>query len=279
VTEAKLEQLNKRRRELEGSPEEVARETIVLLPTHDDKASPDTSFSSMDSSVTALENEDRFLANSIAKKILGKNSASSEDGPPLTTKAIRDLNKAMTERVFSRYAIRIRFPDRCQLQGYFHPYHSMADIYAWIRGCLTSEAKDWEIYIAPPKTILLENDPRTLKEMQLFPAAVIYLAWKYQPSMSMAIATAAAVDHAVSVGGYFKEELLSRADDKVASSISEYIPHSMKLVESSTASSSLSSEAASSSANAVAEDRMSATSSADGKKKASAGSKPAWLKI
>ena len=160
-TEAQLENLNKRRRELEGSIESVSRETKVLLPRLDgtvaslqeflDNGEKDeggqqptaSSSSSSSSRVGGPANEvsdSTILARSIAAQMKAGGSSSAGLDEPMTTKAVRDLRKAMTERVYGKTLVRVKFPDRCCVQAYFHPRHTINDVYRWLREtCLKEE--------------------------------------------------------------------------------------------------------------------------------------------
>ena len=165
-TEVQLEQLNKRRRELEGSIEAVLRETKVLLPRLDgtvaslqdfldnsacgnDEGGKQSSASSSSSSVsrgsgaTNEISDSTILARSIAAQMKAGGSSSSGGGgldEPMTTKAVRDLRKALTERVYGKTLVRVKFPDRCCVQAYFHPRHTINDVYRWLsEACLKEE--------------------------------------------------------------------------------------------------------------------------------------------
>lgn len=54
------------------------------------------------------EDDSRSAPRSVLAKIL-KRSADGEDNTPLTTQAVRDLQKAQKERVYSRTLIRIKY--------------------------------------------------------------------------------------------------------------------------------------------------------------------------
>lgn len=124
TTDIKLEQLQKRRRELEGSPEMVQRETEVrlflllaflsflllifsLIYIYIQAVFPAGPSSSSNSASTVLENGSSSDAGGVSKSIMQK-ILKGEEEAPLTTKAVRDLQKAQTERIHSRTLIRIR---------------------------------------------------------------------------------------------------------------------------------------------------------------------------
>ena len=167
-TEAQLEHLNKRRRELEGSIEAVSRETRVLLPRLDgtvaslqdfldngagskdeggqqssaSNSSSSSSSSSRGGNPTNEVSDNTILARSIAAQMKAGGGSSSGGGldEPMTTKAVRDLRKALTERVYGKTLVRVKFPDRCCVQAYFHPRNTINDVYRWLREtCLKEE--------------------------------------------------------------------------------------------------------------------------------------------
>jgi hypothetical protein len=210
ITEKKLDQINKRRRELEGSCEDVDRLTKVLMPRSDgtvtniqefnvdqgtvmNESSSSSSISSSSCSRGNTEDmtDGKLIASSL-KNILKKGilGASSEDAP-LTTKAVRDLEKASKERIFSRTLIRVKFPDRLCIQGYFHPRHTMQDVGKWIMDCLnvSNNASNksiktmitsniFELYQSPPRVVIPLNSTSNLSDLKLVPAALIHLSWK-----------------------------------------------------------------------------------------------------
>lgn len=173
--ESKVELFNKRRLQLEGLPEDVERLTKIIWPI--------TSSSSLSSSIISeatIPPEDvsdkSILSQALSNKL--KSMVVSED-PPLTTKAIRDLEKIERERVYSKTLISICFPDRIEIRGYFHPRHITRDIYEWIYSCFEDNliSKDsFELFQTPPKKVLVNGD-ETLFDSKLVPAAKLFLAW------------------------------------------------------------------------------------------------------
>jgi len=127
-----------------------------------------------------------------------------------------------------------RFPDRSCLQGYFHPRHTIADVYEWVASCLVGsggrsiscggtsgdssgvgDVSTFELYTSPPRTVLVpvygisgsstsgasSSDVPTLSSMKLVPAALMYLAWKGNHLKGSS-------GSGESVGGCFLPELL-----------------------------------------------------------------------
>jgi hypothetical protein len=213
-----LEQLKRKRIELEGKPEEVERETKVVLPpssapTTTTTATTEPSSSSEGKSERSLlEMEVDESPSGVPKSLLQKILKKGEDETPLTTAAVREVQKMQNEKVYQKTIVRIRFPDKTILVGTFHPRHTLKEVYWWIDECLADRKENiveedhnsdekrtiramnrFELYISPPKTVLLPatlSHPRqqhrqTIKEwnekdllsLGLVPAAVLNLIW------------------------------------------------------------------------------------------------------
>lgn len=92
---------------------------------------------------------------------------------PLVTKALREAQaKAKLER-YPKVALRVRFPDRYILQGFFRPSETVADLRDFVRSHLGNPALPFYLFIAPPKTVL--DDSLTLFQANLFPTALVHL--------------------------------------------------------------------------------------------------------
>jgi hypothetical protein len=105
-----------------------------------------------------------------------------------------------------------RFADGWHLQGFFHPRHTLADVYNWVQSCLlpasvlpapgpelmsggagskklrTGEADParstphivhiFELYQSPPYRSLVYSEPAALIDLGFAPAAVLNLSWR-----------------------------------------------------------------------------------------------------
>lgn len=124
---------------------------------------------------------------------------------------MRDLDAAQRARVYSHTLIKVmyinapifecylsmnRFPDRVILQGFFHPRENADLLYSWVAGCLVKELAStssytFELYTTPPRKVLdspltagkrrarvQEDNIKTFFDLNLVPAAKIYVAWK-----------------------------------------------------------------------------------------------------
>uniref|UniRef100_G1MG90 ASPSCR1 tether for SLC2A4, UBX domain containing n=1 Tax=Ailuropoda melanoleuca TaxID=9646 RepID=G1MG90_AILME len=118
---------------------------------------------------------------------------------PLVTKAFREAQMREKLERYPKVVLRVLFPDRYILQGFFHPNETVGDLHAFVRShlgnpelpfclCLFSlgiVGKGWGArcflaqtsylfaVITPPKTVL--DDPTlTLFQANLFPAALVH---------------------------------------------------------------------------------------------------------
>ena len=116
-----------------------------------------------------------LIARSLASKMRGGSGRNEEDDEPMTTAAVRELRKLQKEKVYSYTLIRVKFPDRVCIQGYFHLRHTILDVYEWVRSCLRVEKEGegeeysrdtkknpsgsdffrlFELYTSPPRCVL-----------------------------------------------------------------------------------------------------------------------------
>ncbi|XP_041912107.1 tether containing UBX domain for GLUT4 isoform X1 [Alosa sapidissima] len=91
---------------------------------------------------------------------------------PLMTQALREAR--MKEKV-ERYpfvVLRVQFPDRYVLQGFFRPQEKVTAVREFVKTHLEDPNISFYLFITPPKSIL--EDSTTLFQANLFPAALIY---------------------------------------------------------------------------------------------------------
>jgi len=217
----KLALINKRRLELEGDPNSVERLTEVCMPDDDNKGGHLKQSDDIDIDNTGEKSDSKIVARSIMNAL-----KKSSDEAPLTTKAIRDLEKAQNEKVYSKTLIRIKFPDRVCVLGYFHPRHTTIDVYEWIYSCLIFENVDMkskllELYTSPPRFVLPLD--KSLLELQLVPAALIHVSWTKKGQEALTNLPSS------TIGSYLKESILSKSTD---SEHSISIPSGEQLISS-----------------------------------------------
>eukprot|EP00602_Paraphysomonas_sp_CaronLab_P010681 CAMPEP_0185037322 /NCGR_PEP_ID=MMETSP1103-20130426/31551_1 /TAXON_ID=36769 /ORGANISM="Paraphysomonas bandaiensis, Strain Caron Lab Isolate" /LENGTH=506 /DNA_ID=CAMNT_0027575245 /DNA_START=530 /DNA_END=2047 /DNA_ORIENTATION=+ len=203
-TEVQLEQLEKKRRALEGDRESVTRNTQVYMAWTDATTMSDGKVQSVD-----VEDEDDSKNQSMVMKSVMKKIVSDPDGPPLTTRALRELEKLKKQVVYDKTLVKVRFSDKVCIQGNFHPRDTVENVRDWLYTCFARDVCDFELYTTPPRIVLPLNE--SLSDLHLVPAAVMYVSWKgSQSSMN-------------SVGDYLTSELreelsLSAPDGEVGKS-------------------------------------------------------------
>ncbi|NWR04669.1 ASPC1 protein, partial [Paradoxornis webbianus] len=92
---------------------------------------------------------------------------------PLMTKSLRESQlKEKLER-YPKVVLRVHFPDRHVLQGFFHPTETVGILRDFVRSHLADAELPFYLFVAPPR-IILNDESLTLFEAKLFPTAVIH---------------------------------------------------------------------------------------------------------
>ncbi|XP_049321537.1 tether containing UBX domain for GLUT4 [Astyanax mexicanus] len=92
---------------------------------------------------------------------------------PLMTQALREAQMKEKMDRYPKVVLRVQFPDRQVLQGFFRPQETVAALKQFVQAHLQDPDLLFYLFIAPPKTVL--NDPNaTLFQANLFPAALVY---------------------------------------------------------------------------------------------------------
>ncbi|NXF34733.1 ASPC1 protein, partial [Nyctibius bracteatus] len=93
---------------------------------------------------------------------------------PLMTKSLREAQlKEKLERYPKVVVLRVHFPDRHVLQGFFRPSETVGILRDFVRSHLADADLPFYLFIAPPR-IILNDESLTLFEAKLFPTAVIH---------------------------------------------------------------------------------------------------------
>uniref|UniRef100_A0A1A7XH85 Alveolar soft part sarcoma chromosome region, candidate 1 n=2 Tax=Iconisemion striatum TaxID=60296 RepID=A0A1A7XH85_9TELE len=102
-----------------------------------------------------------------------KSERKSLEETPLTTKSMRETQmKAKMER-YPKVVLRVQFPDRHVLQGFFRPLETVGVVKQFVRSHLEDPEVGFYLFITPPKAIL-NNPSETLLQADLFPGALVY---------------------------------------------------------------------------------------------------------
>ncbi|DAA18304.1 TPA: alveolar soft part sarcoma chromosome region, candidate 1-like [Bos taurus] len=92
---------------------------------------------------------------------------------PLVTKAFREAQMKEKLQRYPKVVLRVLFPDRYILQGFFRPSETVGDLRDFVRSHLGNPELPFYLFIAPPKTIL-DDHTLTLFQANLFPTALVH---------------------------------------------------------------------------------------------------------
>uniref|UniRef100_G1NTY2 ASPSCR1 tether for SLC2A4, UBX domain containing n=1 Tax=Myotis lucifugus TaxID=59463 RepID=G1NTY2_MYOLU len=76
---------------------------------------------------------------------------------PLVTKAFREAQRKEKLERYPKVVLRVLFPDRYILQGFFRPSETVGDLQDFVRSHLGNPALPFHLFITPPKTILEDH--------------------------------------------------------------------------------------------------------------------------
>ncbi|KAF8622563.1 hypothetical protein AX15_006911 [Amanita polypyramis BW_CC] len=113
---------------------------------------------------------------------------------PLQTRTMRESTERAKQDKWPSTTIRIRFPDRTQLEKVFPSSDKIKSVYAFVRGCLNEEAipVKFILYQSPPKRDLKVSDPKirglSLVELQLAPSSILLLRFESEKFNSTTVA-------------------------------------------------------------------------------------------
>nr|XP_019939218.1 PREDICTED: tether containing UBX domain for GLUT4 isoform X1 [Paralichthys olivaceus] len=92
---------------------------------------------------------------------------------PLMTKSLREAQMKEKMDRYPKVVLRVQFPDRHVLQGFFRPLETVGTVRNFVKSHLENPELSFYLFITPPKTIL--NDPSaSLFQADLFPGALVY---------------------------------------------------------------------------------------------------------
>ncbi|XP_037546158.1 tether containing UBX domain for GLUT4 [Nematolebias whitei] len=128
--------------------------------TEDNEDLPDEFFE-----VTVDDVRKRFAQLKSERKLL--------EEAPLMTKSMKEAQMKEKMTKYPKVVLRVQFPDRYALQGFFRPLETVDAVRHFVRSHLEDPQLSFYLFVTPPKTIL--NDPSaTLLQADLFPGAVVY---------------------------------------------------------------------------------------------------------
>nr|XP_020510058.1 tether containing UBX domain for GLUT4 [Labrus bergylta] len=92
---------------------------------------------------------------------------------PLMTKSLRESQMKEKMKRYPKVVLRVQFPDRHVLQGFFRPLETVGAVRQFVRNHLENPQLSFYLFITPPKTILNDTSS-TLFQADLFPGALVY---------------------------------------------------------------------------------------------------------
>ena len=172
TTERQLEQLQKKQATLEAKLQrrDLDRDWVAQRPGETAIVVPP--------SVAPTTTSDSALVAQRLQKQQAERQQREHGG--FTTKAMRDLAKLQTQKVYSHVPITIQFPDGIKVTGKFLPKERIQDVKDAFGECLETVAVDFDLYVTPPRRLL--DVRQTLQEEGLVPAAKVFVSWKTSPA-------------------------------------------------------------------------------------------------
>ncbi|CAJ1053731.1 tether containing UBX domain for GLUT4 [Xyrichtys novacula] len=92
---------------------------------------------------------------------------------PLMTKSLREAQMKEKMERYPKVVLRVQFPDRHVLQGFFRPLETVGTVRHFVKSHLEDPQLSFYLFITPPKTILNDSSA-TLFQADLFPGALVY---------------------------------------------------------------------------------------------------------
>uniref|UniRef100_A0A8C4RCF2 UBX domain-containing protein n=1 Tax=Eptatretus burgeri TaxID=7764 RepID=A0A8C4RCF2_EPTBU len=145
-----------------GSPSSskpCARQTLVISPDFGPLRSP--------SDVGGLPDEFfEVTVDDVRKRYseLKKARIQLEEAPLLTSE-MRERQKHERLKRYSQVAVRVNFPDRFVLQGFFRPQETVRDLQEFVETHLEEPGLPFYLYTAPPRQLMIDTS-QTLYEVR-----------------------------------------------------------------------------------------------------------------
>ncbi|XP_072168357.1 tether containing UBX domain for GLUT4-like [Diadema setosum] len=111
--------------------------------------------------------------NDIQSMLSSLRHQSSETERDLETRAMRERREEQKMSQYEKVVVRVHFPERVILQGFFRPHETVEAVKEFVRSNLADKKQQFYLFITPPKTVLKDTS-QTLFKAKLFPAALVY---------------------------------------------------------------------------------------------------------
>ncbi|KAK3845415.1 MAG: hypothetical protein J3R72DRAFT_29402 [Linnemannia gamsii] len=150
--------------------EPIDRQVKVFRPPADD-ATPLSNQIELPDDFYDLTSQDmmKLLSSQKAKREEAENRG-------FKTAAARAEEEKAKERRYPKTIIRIRFPDRIQLQATFRSQETVGDLRNWVAKACVGQGEKFDLYTTPPKKVLADSK-QTLYQAGLAPQSIVYFSW------------------------------------------------------------------------------------------------------
>eukprot|EP01103_Thecamoeba_quadrilineata_P005771 TRINITY_DN15529_c0_g1_i1.p1 TRINITY_DN15529_c0_g1~~TRINITY_DN15529_c0_g1_i1.p1 ORF type:complete len:240 (+),score=52.52 TRINITY_DN15529_c0_g1_i1:36-722(+) len=95
----------------------------------------------------------------------------------LRTKAERERDRLNKLSKFQKVLMRVRFPDRVELQGTFLPTEGPAELYAFVKESLAHN-HPFYLFTTPPRKKLPNDKKKNFLDLSFVPATLVHFSWE-----------------------------------------------------------------------------------------------------
>ena len=171
ATELKVEKLREEKEATLKQDPKFDRELRLFLP-NDPKAEE-----RIDEKEFLLNGEDLKQLSIASKK------RKAGDGPEmLKTKAMKELERLQSLKVYSKAILRVILPNQCILQASFHPREPLGAVPRFLERCLAADKPKFELLTGSPlKPIHASGVKTSIVAEGLTPTAVMHFRWVGEP--------------------------------------------------------------------------------------------------
>ncbi|CAG8451614.1 6560_t:CDS:10 [Ambispora gerdemannii] len=131
-------------------------------------------------SITQIDLPDSFYELTAAEiqhlLAMQKSKRLKDENAGFKTSAVREQEEKAKEKKYPKTMIRVRFPDRFQLQATFLSKEKVSELYKFVRESLRTPERPFYLNTSPPKNVLSDQEIN-LYDAKLSPASVVHFSW------------------------------------------------------------------------------------------------------
>uniref|UniRef100_A0ACB8EL11 Uncharacterized protein n=1 Tax=Sphaerodactylus townsendi TaxID=933632 RepID=A0ACB8EL11_9SAUR len=163
---SKAKKLKNSQEKLKVPKESLEREAIVC---HPDLQKP------LDSGLGDLPDEFFEVTVDDVRKRLAqlRNERKRLEEAPLMTQAQREAQMKEKLERYSKVVLRVYFPDRHILQGFFHPSETIGALKSFVKSHLADPEMTFYLFIAPPRSILSDDNLTLFQGLNIYQSAFL----------------------------------------------------------------------------------------------------------